>query len=199
MIQFFLCGVISLMLAECRNDDLTPHAGRVWVRVFFLALVSIMFVDVFPWGKLSSKAPIQWVHKFVNAAGIWQGQWQMFAPKPSVNNYWMSAQITDSAGQSTDWTSPYWPTIGAWEKFYRFRYMNYYNRISTPLHRHCTPDFARYLAREAAAANGDSPDDYFVNLYANGLNMVDPVDRALPPPEEITWITFSELAARSDD
>ncbi len=187
------------MRSECQKAETTSRTGRVGVRVFFLALVAVLFVDVFPWGKLSSRAPISWVFKFVNAAGIWQGQWQMFAPKPVVSNYWLTAQIVDSQGHSTDWTSPYWPTIGTSEKFYKFRYMNYYNRISTPVHRHCTPDFARFLAREAAASNGGTLDDYFVKLYVNRLDMVDPVDGGFPPPEEIIWIAFSDLAARSDD
>lgn len=187
------------MLSERKHDGRSPRAGRAWVRAFFISLVAVLIADVFPWGKLSSTAPICWVYKFVNAAGIWQGQWQMFAPKPTVNDYWLTAQITDSAGDSSDWTSPYWPTTGTWEKFYRFRYMNYYNRISTPLHRHCTPDFANYLAYEAAATRGDVADGYSVSLYSNGLKMVDPVDGVFLPPDEVIRIAYSELAARSDD
>lgn len=170
---------------------------RRWLaRSLFLVIGTIVIVDVTPWGGLSSTLPVTATNEAANAMGIWQGQWQMFAPNPSVNHYWLSAEIIAPDGTKEDWASPYWPSISAWEKFLNFRSLNYYNRICTRTYRHAAEDLADFLVREHATKNDLRPEEIKIKLYANGLSMADPPKGEMPPAEEITWVTFSELAAK---
>lgn len=170
---------------------------RRWLaRAVFIAICAVAIVDVAPWGSLSTSPPIFATKELANATGIWQGQWHMFAPNPGVNHYWLSAEIVGPDGTREDWMSPYWPGISAWEKFLNFRSLNYYNRLCTRGYRHAAEDLADFLVRQKAAELGTSPEKISIKLYANGLSMADPPAGEMPPVDDITWVTFSELAAK---
>ena len=184
---------------QATPNSTVPRGRRAVARVVFLAIVTIAVVDVFPWGKLAESRPIAWTNELANTLGIWQGQWQMFAPNPSVNHYWLSAEIVvPDEAEPINWTSPYWPSINAAEKFLNFRSLNYYNRVCTRGYRHAAEDLADYLVRQEAKKRNVASDQVKIKLYANGLSMADPPEGEMPEAEEITWVTFSELAAKRD-
>ncbi len=162
------------------------------MRCFVVAIVGCMVLDTIPWAVLPSDRPKEWLKQITNRAGIWQGEWSLFTPSPSVDFHWLTADISRPDGSSEDWSSPYWQQCDAGQKFYRFREMNYFNRLSLNQYRIAAQDLADYLRRS-------QPDeDASVVLFLNGLKMVDPPDGELPPPSEIVWLTYSDVIARSE-
>lgn len=172
-----------------------------------------MALDAVPWGVMPSDRPKEMLGEFTNRAGIWQGQWMMFAPNPSVNNYWLTADVYNSDGTPQMWSSPYWANAGTVEKFRRFRFLNYYNRLQLPQHQHAAEDFTQFLSHSALGEPGllneylegglvlperwGEAEPHRVVLYANGLRMHSPEDDSMPLKDDITWITFSESIART--
>ncbi len=168
------------------------------VRSFVLFWGLVLAVETSPWGLGDWDRIKQPLSDALNACGLWQGQWGMFAPNPSVNNWWLTADIETDAGRES-WSSPFWMEVPTIEKFRRFRYLNYYNRIQLIQYRIAAVDFARFLLRNrmvnAYEARPRQQPARRVWLYTNGLELVPPSDGTLPPRNEIVWVSFSRLIA----
>lgn len=185
-------------MASSSNN--TDKISRRAIRWLVAVLVAVMVLDVIPWGLLPDDRPKEWLNTLIGRAGMWQSQWTMFTPRPQVNHFWMTANIQDASGQRLDdYSSPYWPTVGSWEKFVDFRYVNFFNRLSLPKNRIATHDFAEYLSRSLGAGEGrDPPAPVRVELYLNNVQMDPLSDGELPPKEEIGWIMQSQLLETVD-
>jgi hypothetical protein len=96
--------------------------------------------------------------------GISQGEWSLFAPNPTLNNAWFSAELYAPDGTLTTWNSTYWGTASGTQKFREFRMLNFSNRLSRrdPLAR---DDFADYVARKMLG-----PQTRAVVLPAKGIH-----------------------------
>ena len=188
----------SVSNSEGVGHDLWSRNRRSLVRLCFFALVGMMVMDVLPWRLIPGDTPKSWNRALTTGIGVWQGQWKMFAPTPSVHKRWFTAEITHPGVAGQSWSSPYWGETGGWQKFYLFRHMNYFERLHSLRNRGAAEDFAYYLARtrrphgESAMGEGDGTR---VVLVSNGLKLVMPQDGRLPSKEEITWITFSDVVA----
>ncbi|MEM7557608.1 MAG: hypothetical protein AAF394_00665 [Planctomycetota bacterium] len=170
------------------NQRMLPWKKRC-VKLFVLCVLVFSALDSLPNPYALSGAPRQALSAVVNTAGIWQGAWSMFAPDPMVNHLWLSADIYDEQGQRVEtWNSPYWNDVGAWEKFYKFRYLNYYTRMCSPLHRTSAKDLADYLAR---TKQNDESGQLTVEIYANSLELTSPVDGNIYAAEDLVWVTES--------
>lgn len=162
--------------------------------MFVIALVPLLVIDTLPWAAWRAEKPKRFVQQITMRLGLWQGEWSLFAPNPSVNNYWLTADAKNSRGEEFQWMTPYWPTVGAVEKFRQFRYLNYYNRLNLLQNRIANQDLAEYLSHTL----GDAPttgEQLSVQLYLNGVNLVPPPPGEMPAPEELAWVTFSEAVA----
>ncbi|RMF42834.1 MAG: hypothetical protein D6753_06565 [Planctomycetota bacterium] len=170
------------------------------VRTFVLCWGVILAVETSPWGWDRWDAIKRPLSDALNACGLWQGQWSMFAPGPSVNNWWLTAEIETELGRES-WASPFWMEVSAAEKFRRFRHLNYYNRIQLPQYQIAAFDFADFLRRnrmiDAYEAEPRQIAARHVRLYTNGLEMVPPAPGPLPSRDEIVWVSFSRLIAEA--
>ncbi|MCR9292350.1 MAG: hypothetical protein NXI32_06495 [bacterium] len=179
-------------MKQRQNPNQDAHRGAV--RWFVIAFVGVMILDVLPWGILPSDRPKELLCAVTNRGGLWQSQWTMFTPRPSVNHYWLTADVFDASGQALEsWSSPYWPSASLSEKFLKFRYMNYYNRLCLPKNQIATRDFAEYLSRTLGTQDGQqNPQPVHVELQLNNVQMVPPSDGSLPAAEEINWVVQSK-------
>ncbi len=201
-----------------------PKWKKWWVRGFVFALVVVIAIDVSPQNVPGMPSLQYFLRPVLRATGLWQGEWTLFAPNPAINNGWVSAEIygvTSVASENSSlsgpltWNSPYWNRIGNWEKFYRFRYVNYYNRL--PFREQETADdFADFILREVAgpavtaarlvplrrAGEPATEANTFlvdrqdsggieVRLFHNNLSMIMPEDGSFPPRAEETWMSVS--------
>jgi hypothetical protein len=199
--------------------------GRAIIRLFFLLFAAVLFIDTSPstWSWL--RPAKLFICPALNACGLWQGQWTLFAPAPIINNAWLSAEIYRPDGSRQEvWNSTYWAKSSGWERFVGFRQMNYRNRMAA-IDPRAADDFADYLARQlisptahpvnlpealptdaeaAALAQSDDSaqtvdDDrpWRLVLSRNQLNIALPDDGTLPKRDETLWISSSKnLAVR---
>jgi hypothetical protein len=209
-------------------DPPAPRSGccskKTWVRLLILVLPIIIAIDAAPrtvpgidFLQYHLTPPLRFL-------GLWQGRWTLFAPNPVINNGWISAEIygvqkLNDQGymekETLTWNSPYWNRYSSWEKFYRFRHVNYYNRLPYR-EQEAANDFAEYLYRQLASppvqavsvgaplrragepatgieweAAGIPANSVEVHLYLNNLNIIMPDDGTLPLHDEETWMSVS--------
>lgn len=161
-------------------------AKRRAVRLFALVAIFVIVLDTLPrnWDWLTS--PKRSVSSVLNRIGLWQGEWPLFAPDPFINNGWFTADVRSGDGTVTQWNSPYWSEFGAWDKFVRFRHVDYFNRLTLRSNAPAADDFADYVARTSGKPVAS------IRLYKNQVLLQMPDDGSLPPRDEITWIFSSE-------
>lgn len=79
----------------------------------------------------------------LDATGLWQGDWRLFAPEPRKINVYVSATFI-SDGISLDWHSPRWRELSVVEKFFHIRHMKFYDGIRLDKNRAAWSAFADY-------------------------------------------------------
>ncbi len=159
-----------------------------YIRIFFLIAVAVMALDITPPSFPGMSRPKRWLSAVLNRVGLWQGQWVMFSPDPFLNNAYLTAEIDDKDGNRTYWDSPDWKQASSSEKFYRFRYMNYYNRIYIKENLLATNDFADYLAHTSSRSPVRR-----LTLVRTKMTMVLPEAEALPKRDDTIWISSSNF------
>lgn len=113
----------------------------------------------------------------------------MFAPNPVLNNGWFTAEIERVDGTQTQWNSPLWSQVDIREKFLRFRYLNYFNRLASVWGDEARDDLADYLARQSETPVAR------MRLYHTRMRLILPDDGTLPKREEAEWMFSSEPVA----
>jgi hypothetical protein len=86
----------------------------------------------------------------------WTGSWGFFAPGVDKTNTRVSAEIRFDDGTSLSWQQPDWLTLGDWERFVRFKQMDYYDNVRLDANRDAWPGLARWLAAGAEAKHASS-------------------------------------------
>lgn len=138
------------------------NAGkRTTIKLFVLALFTLIAIDTAPVGMSSDAKAFSLVYQikvklrpYLRAVGLWQGEWQLFAPDPVLSNNWwtieargeMASELRDELSQSNkptgatySWNTPFWGDVSAFEKTYKRRHVSYFRRLS---------DFPRMVVRD---------------------------------------------------
>ena len=84
---------------------------------------------------------------YLDVTGLWQGNWQLFAPEPDKINVAVSADVTFSDGREVAWRSPDWRSLSAWQRFLLFREAEFIDNIRSDENAAGWPTFADYLGR----------------------------------------------------
>ena len=191
----------------------TKPFRRSCIRGFVLMAIIAIAIDTAPEWKFVK--PLQeYLRPILSYAGLWQGDWALFAPNPTVNNGWLSAEFyvqglpkLASNGKPQSWNSPIWSSFSAWTKFYRFRHINYFNRVAYR-GKNVIDDLADFIARtelgpefhftaanSVDSVNTDDAHAIELRLFKNRLELVLPDDGSLPSPEETIWMSLSSNLA----
>ncbi len=184
---------------------------RTCIRCFVALALIVISIDTAPgWSFIK---PLQeYLRPALNLTGLWQGDWPLFAPNPVINNTWISAEfypvgdpspMLASDGRPLSWNSPIWLEFNSWNKFYRFRHINYFNRAAYRGDA-AIEDLADYVVRtelgpefhslDAMPIEKDGAEDASpieLRLFMNRMQIVLPDDGSLPSPEETTWMSVS--------
>ena len=136
---------------------------RTAVKLFVLVLGTVVLIDTAPIGMVASDGPFGWVYEakvrlrpFLRAVGLWQGEWQLFAPDPVLSNNWwtieakgtLAAELANVEGvfvagsgsnEQFSWNTPFWGEVSAVEKTFKRRHVSYFRRMS---------DFPRMVVRD---------------------------------------------------
>lgn len=180
-----------MLVGACMATD---ERRRSVTLAFCLMLMSIMFLDVLPRDVPGLKGIKSVLNAGLNRIGLWQGPWTMFTPDPVIGNGWFSAELTLSDGSTVKWDSPYWADKSTWEKFVRFRHVNYYNRLYLPANSAGIGDLQDYLARSLVGP--DSPPVVSCEMSRTRLQLLLPEDGSLPLPDENEWVFTAEPYGR---
>lgn len=137
---------------------MTPRR-RPWLDLVIVVLLFVMAGTGLPTYLPGQKAVEDALDPVVEALGIGQANWKLFAPNVDKSNGWVEAEITWSDGSTSTWSTPDWQARNAWERLVQGRYpkiVGYYGSdnwkaLSLPL--------ARYVLREARPpAKGVKPE-----------------------------------------
>ncbi len=172
------------------NFDATKRSRRRFYQCLFALIAALMIADAMPASFQWFSIPKQAARYCLQRAGLWQGEWSMFAPDPVINNGWFSADIELASGDIEHWDSPYWAEKGSLEKFRRAREMNYYNRLGLPWNLCATDDFADYLLR-----NSKSP-ARSIKLFKNQMQFRPDSEGRFLSHDETEWMFSTEIVTR---
>lgn len=195
--------------AHSSSSRNSPNLRRNLVRVFVALSAACIAIQTLPAGwpwVAVLKPPVQ---RVLDPIGIWQGEWPLFAPDPIPTNAWLTAEIYAPDGSLEFWNSTYWADASGYEKFRRFRFMNYYTRA--PINGQAAiDDFCDYLASQEIGPNleaesydpeaeAESQDDasrkpaWRIRLYKSELKQIDQPDLRLPSRDEAISVASSKI------
>ena len=184
------------------------------IRLGAILFCVFVAIDVIPESYSLASRPKAWVHSVLVPLGLSQGDWPLFAPNPVLNNGVLVAELTDHSGNPATWTSVDWQEASVWTKFYRFRHMNYQQRL--PNTYTAASDFADYLLRAIPAEESAvgsirwSPDNQMlepaaieppmreIKLYKYRNTMVLEVGQPLPKIDQTQWSTQINFLVRRE-
>ena len=121
-------------------------------------LLFVLLTSALPTVHPAQDALRETLDPFVDAVGLWQGQWELFAPEPDKVNVRVVAFVEFEDGVMGGWRSPNWRTLSAAARFRHFRLAEFVDGIRLDAHHGAWPAFARWVAREVKhPEGGDAP------------------------------------------
>ena len=174
------------------SDSSRPTAKRRLISIFVIVFVTLRAIDSLPWGPRLIEPVKLPADPVMEQLGINTGPWMMFAPAPVVENGWMTAAIEVNGKSSREWMSPIWSEVNGFDKFRRFREVNFYNRLSLPRNLEAADDFAEYLRTTVAI---DERPRSSVVLSAHALRVVPPTDGGVPARDELIRVLKTRVIA----
>jgi hypothetical protein len=163
-----------------------------WAKsVLALAFVLIALLDGFPARSEIHKRLLQGLRPLLSALGLYQGDWQLFAPDPDQINAWVEARVVRSDGSSWSWTTPDWRHRSPLERFREGRHQKLSDAFRLDSRRALWPYLADYVLRLAPPPPGGVR-NLRVELIRYWWDLPEPAQHAaqkarhgrLPPPRE---------------
>lgn len=111
--------------------------------LFIAAYVTLGLIDATPVVSNLHARVKSSIDPFLDATGLWQGDWRLFAPEPRKVNVYVSATFI-ADGVALDWHSPRWTEMSVVEKFFYVRHMKFYDGIRLDENRAAWSAFADY-------------------------------------------------------
>jgi hypothetical protein len=116
---------------------------QIAASLFIAVYVTIGLVDATPVVSPFHARVKNALDPLLDATGLWQGDWRLFAPEPRKVNVYVSATFI-ADGVSLDWYSPRWTELSVVEKFFHVRHMKFYDAIRLDENRVAWSAFADY-------------------------------------------------------
>lgn len=185
-----------------------------WVLLLSFFLVAGILIETIPSFLVTGGKVRSVVNKVHQILGISQGDWPLFAPNPSLTNGMVVAEVEDSQNQLFVWSSRNWSESSVWEKFYRFRHMNYHQRVVNNID--ACNDLADYLLHaipskeqltpsiqfdsSGAPTNSNSPRLPIkrIRLYKHRNEISIPDSGPWASSEEIMWLLQSTFLCQRE-
>ncbi len=147
-------------------------------RLFIVGFLALAFIDALPvTGGLHQRAKTV-IDPFLDRSGLWQDNWRLFAPDVDKVNVRVSAELVLDDGSTVRWRSPDWHLMPAWERFLKFRHMEYFDNIRSDANKDGWDGLASFLARTTQLPPGRSVRE--VTLTREWADV--------PPPDPATFV-----------
>jgi hypothetical protein len=171
-----------------RREMILLQLRRVVTNAFLVALLFLFVVDALPVEERYRAA----VDPILDVSGLWQEQWRLFAPEVDKVNTRVSAEVLFADGATASWRSPDWPSLGVWQRFTKFRQMEYFDSVRLDENRGAWPPLARYLAKTVPHPNGATSPVIEVVLSRHWATI--PAPGSGPPLPAGPYVIFNEAA-----
>ncbi|MEY4565142.1 MAG: hypothetical protein RLY14_112 [Planctomycetota bacterium] len=184
---------------------------RWCIRLFVLVWTIVIAIDTLP-TAYSPFPPLKYeTNNRLRHFGLSQGDWPLFAPNPILVNGVIVAELIDHNRSQHAWSSIDWSQETIWQKFYRFRHMNYLQRVGN--NTAACEDLADYAKRVLPnqSYNGPwYPSIQFIEpvpleppviackLFQYEQRMVIPEDNPLPKQADTIWSTNSKFLVKRE-
>ena len=171
---------------------------KTLINCFLIAFLLVMAIDSAPWvgtwhGELKQK-----LDPYLDATGLWQGGWALFAPTPDMNNASVSAELNFADGEQVIYRSPEWRKLSAWERFVRFREAEFIDKIRSDANYCVLPSYSEYLHRTISHPTGKDLKATEVIVSRHFVDIGPPNSFSItqfpdPPEQTETFIMFAEV------
>jgi hypothetical protein len=111
------------------------------------AFMAVALLDGFPALRESHKRAIHHLRPVLNNLGLYQGDWQLFAPDPDQINTWVEARVVRSDGSTWTWTTPDWLRRSQLEKLMEGRHQKLADAFRLDIRQALRPHLCDYVAR----------------------------------------------------
>lgn len=146
---------------------------------YFLIIIPMMIVwlvDALPCytllhGKLKNR-----LDPLLDKTGLWQGDWQLFAPVPDHINTRLSVHIDYEDEPSVSWYQPDWSSMSGPQKSLWFRRMAFLDAIRLDRNSSAWKSFCCAIVRQVGSENADPRK---VTLIVR--------EQVIPAPDKFWW------------
>ena len=153
---------------------------RCLIDLFVATLLILFALDTLPCTPAAVRTVME---PLLDATGLWQGTWSLFAPIPDSTNHRLRADLFYADGTHCVWDSPDWRAQSAWQRFVSHRESEFIEKIWDESSSAAWPGFAEYIARrESSLMNSRLRPERVVLSVITG---------AIPPPEGDVWQSAS--------
>ena len=135
------------MRTSVQADDVPGGIRRQTIRGVFLLIVFVLVTSGAPTLHWSQNALRERLDLYVDAVGLWQGQWELFAPEPDKINVAVVGIVEFADGETSEWRHPDWGELGPLGKFRSFRLMEFTDGIRRDANSGAWRTFAEYVVR----------------------------------------------------
>lgn len=117
------------------------------VNLFLIAWLSVLLIDATPTCGVYHRQLKDRLDPYLDVTGLWQGNWQMFAPSPDRVNVALVVEAEFEDGTLVVERSPDWRSLSVWQRFVRFREAEFVDSICKSSSRLAWEAFGEYLHR----------------------------------------------------
>ncbi len=170
---------------------------KTLVNCFLMTWVAVMFIDVAPETCDFHRTVKGKLDRYLDAGGVWQGAWKLFAPNPDSFNGSITADIGFADGKRVVLKSPEWRKLSAWERFKEFREAEFVDGMLDKSNSCAWSTYAAYLQRTVSHPTNPDLKPTEVVLIRDWVDIAPPNEfniKEFPDPPEMTstFVFFAE-------
>lgn len=129
-------------------DSALPPARKIATNLFIACFLVVMVVDALSGISPALQTAERILDPILDATGLWQDSWRLFAPSPKSLNAYVSARIEFDDGSNYEWRSPRWRQLSLVDKFKLVRHTKFYENLRLDSYSEVWPAFADYRVRQ---------------------------------------------------
>lgn len=156
---------------------------RKLTNLLILAVLAIMLIQGLPSAGPVHEQAREAMEPWLDAAGLWQKPWALFAPVVVKRNGRVSAAFEDASGVVIRWDSPLMTDLSVAKRFTTFREDGFFMRIRNDTYAGAWESVAEALARKEFPMDAPGTKLVKTTLWRRWWD-VPPPGSGLPPPEE---------------
>ena len=128
----------------------SEKSRRLTANIVIMTFLATVAIDAMPSTCTAHQRLKDKIDPALDATGLWQESWRLFAPEPDSVNIRLSARVVFENGSDIVWHSPNYSQLNAWERFLMFRRMEYFDSLRQDNNSAAWEPFAKYIAASVA-------------------------------------------------